>query len=152
MEEARKVIIVVAKVEREEQGNDERATNVVRQCRQGTRQGGQRTENRNSEKNKEEGSNTARHFLHWLCNLWCTPSGPGNKVKVELVLQSADDTVHTVYLHKDRITCNKENGTTVQLLGPTTTHTPFTFYCHFPHSNSCVSSVRPFLSLSSNSH
>ena len=35
MEEARKVIVVVAKVEREEQGNDERATNVVRQCRQG---------------------------------------------------------------------------------------------------------------------
>ena len=62
MEEARKVIVVVAKVEREEQGNDERATNVVRQCRQGRRQGGQRTENRNGEKNKEEGSNTARHF------------------------------------------------------------------------------------------
>ena len=35
MEEASKVIVVVAKVEREEQGNDERATNVVRQCRQG---------------------------------------------------------------------------------------------------------------------
>ena len=35
MEEARKVIVVVAKVEREEQGNVERATNVVRQCRQG---------------------------------------------------------------------------------------------------------------------
>ena len=53
MEEASKVIVVVAKVEREEQGNDERATNVVRQCRQGRRQGGQRTENRNGKENKK---------------------------------------------------------------------------------------------------